>query len=111
MKKIIYSLMCAAITFAVVSCSNNDLPPIGPVGGGPSVSDPAIAGLYILNSGKEGSNNASLAYLDASNRVVSTGVFKDANGKKLGDTGNSIIIYGKKLYTIPKITAPGVLII
>lgn len=86
------------MAFAVVSCSNNDLPPTGPVSGRPSASDPAIAGLYILNSGKDGNNNSSLAYFDASNRVVSTNVFKDANGKKLGDTGNAMIIYGKKMY-------------
>ena len=98
MKNFVYSLMCAAMAFAAASCSNDDLSSTRPVGGGPSVCEPAIAGLYILNSGKEGSNNASLAYFDASNRVVSTNVFKDANGKKLGDTGNSIIIYGKKMY-------------
>lgn len=98
MKKIVYSLMCAAMAFAAASCSDNDLPPTGPVGGGPSVSDPKIAGLYILNSGKEGSNNSSLSYLDASNRVVSTDVFRNANGKRLGDTGNSMVIYGNKMY-------------
>ena len=98
MKKIVFSLLCAAVAFAAVSCSNNDFPPTEPVGGEPSVSNPAISGLFILNSGKMGSNNASLAYLDATTRVVSTNVFKDANGKKLGDTGNSMLIYGKKMY-------------
>ena len=98
MKKIVFSLLCAAMALAAVSCSNNDLPPTGPVAGEPSASDPAIAGLFILNSGKMGMNDASLAYFDASSRVVSTNVFKDANGKKLGDTGNSLLIYGKKMY-------------
>ena len=98
MKKIVFSLLCAAVAFAAVSCSNNDFPPTEPVGGGPLASDPDIAGLFILNSGKMGNNNASLSYLDASTRVLSSNVFKDANGKKLGDTGNSIIIYGKKMY-------------
>ena len=97
MRKIVFFLLCAAMALAAVSCSNNDLPPTGPVAGEPSASDPAIAGLFILNSGKMGMNDASLAYFDASSRVVSTNVFKDANGKKLGDTGNSMLIYGKKI--------------
>ncbi|MBR4882627.1 MAG: hypothetical protein IKU18_01985 [Bacteroidales bacterium] len=98
MKKFVFSLLCAAVAFAAVSCSNNDFPPTEPVGGGPLASDPDIAGLFILNSGKMGNNNASLSYLDASTRVLSSNVFKDANGKHLGDTGNSMVIYGKKMY-------------
>ncbi len=83
------------MAFIAVSCSDNELPPVH---GGPVVSDTAIAGIYILNSGKDGSNNASLTYMDASTRELSVNVFGDANGKKLGDTGNDMIIYGKKMY-------------
>ena len=59
------------MAFAAVSCSDNNPSyieqPTGPQG--PGVSEPAIAGLFILNSGKMGNNNASLSYLDASTRV------------------------------------------
>lgn len=96
MKKFVFSLWFVVMAVVSVSCSDDEYPVIGPAG--PGVSDPAISGLYILNSGKMGSNNASLSYFDASDRVLSANVFRDANGKKLGDTGNSMVIYGSKMY-------------
>ena len=96
MKKTVYSILCAAITLVAVSCSDKEPLPSDLAGTGDL--DPAIAGLYILNSGKEGRNNASVAYWEASSKVLSADVFTDANGKKLGDTGNDMIIYGKKMY-------------
>lgn len=96
MKKRVYSILCAAIAFVAVSCSNGGLEPEGPEG--PGVFDSTISGLYVLNSGKDGNNNAALAYWDASTGALSADVFRDANGKKLGDTGNDMVIYGKKMY-------------
>ena len=84
------------MAFAAVSCSEKGHTPEDLSGAG--AFDSSVEGLYILNSGKEGSNNTSLAYLDASTGELVADMFKNANGRKLGDTGNDVIIYGKKMY-------------
>ena len=99
MKNIILSLLSAAFAFAAVSCSDNKSSIIEPAGPqGPGVMEPSIAGLFILNSGKKEGNNSSLTYYDAERGQEYPNVFRGANGKQLGDTGNSMLIYGKKMY-------------
>lgn len=97
MKKIAFRLAVAAIVLlSAFSCTEKVKS--YPIGGGSVESDPLISGIYILNSGKEGSNNTVLSYFDVAKRELSANVFELANGKKLGDTGNDIIIYGSKMY-------------
>ncbi len=92
MKKFLLSaLSIVAIGVAVVSCSFGDDDP-------EPVVDPSLTGVYILNSGKWGSNNSELTHYNPADGAVSTGVFELANGKKMGDTGNDMILYGSKLY-------------
>ncbi|MDR0429997.1 MAG: hypothetical protein LBH58_05915 [Tannerellaceae bacterium] len=55
-------------------------------------------GFYILNCGNEGSNNASLSYYDYGTGELTTGVYKKANGKGLGDSAEQLLIYGSKMY-------------
>ena len=91
-----FVVVSVAIAFVSVSCS-----------GGSYVEDNVdnfqeltgnLSGLFVLNSGNMGNNDAALAYYDAKDRQVVTNVFANANGKKLGDTGNSMIVYGGKMY-------------
>lgn len=60
--------------------------------------DLSTEGVYILNSGKLNSNNASLSYFNPKTQILSTDVFQQQNDKKLGDTGQDMLIYGAKMY-------------
>ncbi len=97
MKKFTCFLASLAL-LAFVSCSKDGTDSDKPVNGTPDSDEPAVAGLYILNSGKMGNNDATLAYYDAKTNVLSADIFKQSNGKKLGDTGNDMLIYGSKIY-------------
>ncbi|MEF9986066.1 MAG: hypothetical protein RSC28_04045 [Bacteroidales bacterium] len=91
MKRIYFILVCASIVFGTVSCSKDDPMP-------PTPTPEATVGAYILNSGKFNSNNSSLMYFDVIKKVVAPNVFLAKNGKKLGDTGQDMVIYGSKMY-------------
>lgn len=96
MKRFTYFLMVAAI--AVSAACSDDNPTTEPNPDGPAVEEALVKGLYVLNSGNMGNNDARLTYYDMASAQVSEKVFETANGKQLGDTGNSMIIYGKKMY-------------
>ena len=49
-------------------------------------------GVFILNEGNFNSGNATLSYYDPETKQVENGIFQRANGRKLGDTGQSIIL-------------------
>lgn len=55
-------------------------------------------GVYILNNGNYASNDASLSLYDPEKNVISTNVFQSANGKKLGDLAQDMLVYGGKMY-------------
>ena len=55
-------------------------------------------GIYVLNSGKFGSNNSSMTYYDYSQGFSATDVFAQKNNRILGDTGEDMIQYGSKIY-------------
>jgi len=65
------------------------------IGGDPS---PKLRGMYVLNSGKNNSNNATLDYYNPDTKNLITKVFSTENGRGLGDTANDMIIYGSKMY-------------
>ncbi len=52
--------------------------------------------IYVLCEGLFNQNNSSLAYFDSNSAV--NDIFFSNNGRKIGDTANSIIHYGNKLY-------------
>jgi hypothetical protein len=58
------------------------------------------SGIYILNQGVYGSNNASISFLDYSSNTMYNNVFEAANERKLGDTGQDGIVYGSKMYIV-----------
>lgn len=96
MKKTVCNIFVAVMALVAFSCSEKGLTPETPEE--PGIFDPTIAGLYILNGGKMESNNSTLAFWDASAGVLTSDVFMGANGKRLGDTGNDMLIYGNRMY-------------
>jgi hypothetical protein len=54
--------------------------------------------IYVLNSGLMGQNNASLTMYNVETGVATEGYFEEQNGRKLGDTGQDILVYGSKIY-------------
>ena len=51
-------------------------------------------GVFILNEGNYQAGNSTLSYYDPSKKTVENGVFSRANDRKLGDTGQSVILRG-----------------
>lgn len=90
-KPIIYMLLPALLLTA--ACT--DLSDIHP-------NDEALAsvhsGVYILCEGNFNSGNATLSYYNPDSKSVENGVFKRANDRRLGDTGQSINIYNGTAY-------------
>ena len=63
----------------------------------------SVTGFYLLNEGNMGSNKATLDYFDYSTGVYARNIFAAANpfvARELGDVGNDIQAYGKKLYAV-----------
>lgn len=59
----------------------------------------AVTGVYILNEGSYGVDNAELSYFDLEDKVMQNNVFTTTNPtKKLGNGGNDMGVYGSKLY-------------
>ncbi|MDR0395612.1 MAG: hypothetical protein LBH77_10685 [Tannerella sp.] len=54
--------------------------------------------IYVLNSGNMNSNNASLSMYDVKENTVIKDVFEAQNGRRLGDTGQDMVLYGSKIY-------------
>ena len=86
MKKYILLAAFAALTLA--SCENVETP--GPV--------PSLKGFLILNNGKMGSNDASLALYNPETKDVAGDLFYNVNGRQLGDVGQDIVRNGNELY-------------
>lgn len=54
--------------------------------------------MIVLNEGNWGSNNASLSVVDTDSSYIDNGWFQTANGRRLGDQAQDMIVYGSKLY-------------
>lgn len=97
MKKLYWfaSMLICALGVTLTSCDNDD----------DSIPEPEIPAIptetsrvYILNGGMDGQNNAALSLIDKENNDVTADIFKKVNGRALGDMGQSMILYGSKLY-------------
>ena len=62
-------------------------------------------GLYVLNEGLFNMNNSTLTWYDYSAGNPVTGFFELKNGRRLGDTGNDIAIYGLKMYIVMNVSS------
>lgn len=93
---------CLMLPLAFVGCSDDEEKD------GPTIDPPmenAERGVFILNSGKWKSNNATLdyyslvdEYYNLTGGKLETKVFSAANGRGLGDTANDMLVYGSKVY-------------
>lgn len=85
-------LLFSAILAVVSSCTKN-------TGGDQDVPPQVVTnGVYILNNGNYASNDASLSLYNPVTKALSTNVFQNKNGRKLGDLAQSMLIYGGKMY-------------
>ena len=82
--------LCAAMVLSFTSCSKDDDP----------TEEPVIPSeyIYVLNSGRMNSNNASLSMYNLKDNTVIKDIFEAQNGRRLGDTGQDIVVYGSKMY-------------
>ena len=85
-----YMLLLASVLTA--ACSGSD------DGVEEEVFSSSAGGVFILNEGNYNSGNATLSYYNPDTKTVQNGVFQRANGRKLGDTGQSIIIWDGVAY-------------
>ena len=91
-KKFYGAVLCAAMAIPLfMGCSKND---------GEEIENPSVPAeyLYVLNSGLWNSNNASLSLYNLQDGTVIGDIFEQQNGRRLGDTGNDMIVYGSKIY-------------
>lgn len=93
MKKRNHFKVCALLAAALLTSCNDDFVdmPDNPI-------PTELSGYYVLNSGKMGSNNATLTFYDPTTQETIEDLFEPANGRRLGDTANDMIIYGSKMY-------------
>jgi len=84
-----YLLFTLAFAVLLASCKKND----------PVFTLPT-QGLYVLNQGNVTNTNSTLTYYDYLNKTTAPDIYQSANGKKIGDTGNDIGIYGSKMYLV-----------
>lgn len=100
------SALCALMSFSFTSCGDDEDPipeiPEQPDHEKPEPEQPVVdesfMALYFLNSGKMGSNNASLYMYDVDKEEVVPDYFLAQNGRGLGDTAQDIVVYGDKMY-------------
>jgi len=89
-KVFLWSLLSASLLL-LNACSKDEQPL------NPELEDIKPTGVYILNSGKMGNNDATLDYYDPETRTLQADIFA-SNGRGLGDTGQSMLVYGSKIY-------------
>ncbi len=78
--------LCAALALiGLAACSSYDDPE-------EAVFLEEGRGVFVLCEGNYQSGNASLSYYDPEMRTVENGVFRRANDRKLGDTGQAIVL-------------------
>jgi len=88
-KNLFLSLFVAlGFVFTFSSCESDE----------PSTEVAIGNGVFVLNQGKFGSNNAGICYYDFDKSLSYTDVFSSNNKRGLGDTGQDAITYGGKIY-------------
>jgi YVTN family beta-propeller protein len=84
-------IVCTAMALPLFTgCSDDDDP----------AAEPAVPSeyIYVLNSGNFGANNAGLSMYDIKEGTVVKDIFEARNGRRLGNTGQDMILYGSKMY-------------
>ena len=87
-----------------VSCRHDEEitdPVVTPVA--PPEENQELIGFYLLNEGNMGSNKSTLDYMDLTAGEYHRNIYAAANPtvpKELGDVGNDLQIYGRRLYAV-----------
>lgn len=84
------SALCAAMICSFTACSDDDDPE--------PIPQPEVTGVYFLNTGKIGNNNATLDFYIPETKDLQKKVYSAKNGEGLGDTAQDMLIYGAKMY-------------
>ena len=85
-------LLIVLLLVFIISCDKEDSPILVP----PSASS---IGVYVINEGLFGQNNAGLTYKNLEDGMVTNNAYSSANnGNPLGDNANSMTIFGSKGY-------------
>lgn len=86
--------LCMLLLALVLTTACNDS-----IGGEPEQEIPvAEGGVLVLCEGNFNSGNSTLSYYNPETKQVENGVFRRVNDRKLGDTGQSIVIYDNTAY-------------
>ncbi|MCR4922266.1 MAG: hypothetical protein K5945_11270 [Bacteroidaceae bacterium] len=92
MARLIPQCMLSVALLLLAACNRSD----------PSPSEEEFSrsdqGVFILCEGNYQAGNSTLSYYDPRTGLVENGIFYRANGRKLGDTGQSITIFGQTAY-------------
>ncbi|HRO77051.1 MAG TPA: hypothetical protein PLP27_12995 [Crocinitomicaceae bacterium] len=59
----------------------------------------------VLNEGLFQLNNASMSWVDLESGTVNNQIFEERTGRKIGDTGNDMLVYGSKLYLVTSVSS------
>ncbi|OAV72528.1 40-residue YVTN family beta-propeller repeat [Bacteroidales bacterium Barb6] len=62
------------------------------------IIEPPVHGVFVLNSGNWGANDATLDVYYPDDSSLVTNVFYSVNKRALGDVANHMLIYGSKIY-------------
>lgn len=94
------TILSAAVILSVLSACHKDK-------NDPTPDKPTAerAGVYVLNEGGYLGNNSSLTYYDYTTKITTPDLFKTANAKGLGDTGNDAQVYGSKMYILVNVSS------
>lgn len=95
MKKVFYYLAFLPLLTGLTACENNDDP--NPDDNGKPVT--SKHGAYIVNTGNWNENDGSIQWYDRNEQTVSGDIYKQQNGKGIGDL-QDLCIYGSRLYAI-----------
>lgn len=93
-KFLLASALCVAMSMTFIACDKED----DPISTEKPEVPEADVKVYILNSGKMKSNNATLDCYNETKKELSSKMFFTANGRGLGDTANDMLVYGTKMY-------------
>ena len=85
------SALCATMVLPLFTGCNSDDDPI-------EKTDIPSTYIFVLNCGKDGSNNASLTLYDVEKGTATQRFFEAQNGRRLGDVGQDLLVYGSKMY-------------
>ncbi|WP_455585145.1 DUF5074 domain-containing protein [Bacteroides sp.] len=105
MKKLIIPILLLIVCFTLSSCRGDDemLVPSTGTQVQPPTHPEFITGFYLLNEGNMGSNKCTLDFMDYTTGYYHKNIYAETNPSvvmELGDVGNDIQIYGKKLYAV-----------